>query len=121
MEEKIKRFKDLVYSPYIDIRRLDIKYDEETREDYEILEYIVRLLEDISTQFKNRVAVMEKAVNEYWEEKIQNEIDIIRAKNEMRFKNREEIPDYTYKQVEVLKKLLKGAKEKVNNDKGRSI
>lgn len=110
MEEKIKRFKDIVYSPYIDISRLDIDCSEEVKEDFETLEYIARLLDNITDVCKHKVEERERAVNEYWEEKIQDEVDIIRTKNEIRFKNREEVPDYTYKQIEVLEKMLKGVK-----------
>lgn len=109
MEEKIEKFKLMVYDQYIDISRCHMD-DEETREDYETLEYIVRLLDDITNVCKHKVEERERAVNEYWEEKIQDEVDIIRAKNEIRFKNGEEVPDYTYKQIEVLEKLLKGDK-----------
>lgn len=110
IKEKIERFKDMVVGDYIDICRLDIDSSEEVKEDYETLEYIVRLLDDITNVCKNKLAVRERAVNEYWEEKIQDEVDIIRTKNEIRFKNREEVPDYTYKQIEVLEKMLKGGK-----------
>ena len=46
------------------------------------------------------------ASNEYWKEKIEGEIQVIKYKNEMRFRNKEGIPDYTFKQIEVLEKLL---------------